>query len=295
MVELGRVRGAATIVVWIAVAAAGLAGCAHGVGVGRVPETETVLPWEWWRDLATVAVVPEDDRVLMRSSFCPSGCFEDRHSASDSRFIRVDRRGEGVIFEAEGAGALTRIWMVMGDGVSEPLDPSIRIRIRLDGARKPVVDLPLPELFAGTVPPFLEPLVASRELSGGGNVSYVPIPFRRGCTVSLVGAAEARIWFQVTARLVADASRVRPFTGREDLAPMRAMLASAGTDPWSGGPYPTVSREVTLRPGRGELVAAFEGPDVINGLEAARASLHLRRPRSDAGTAPRPVRYRPEQ
>jgi hypothetical protein len=262
------------VVVGLAVAACliGLAGCVHstdrgaGAPIAAPGPDAKVLPWEWWRDLAILAVVPDGDRSVMRSSYCTAGCEQDRHSAGDSRFLRTDRRGEGVIFEADGAGALTRIWMVMGDGVSEPLDPSIRIRIRLDGRRKPAVDLPLPELFAGTTPPFLTPLVADREVSGGGNVSYVPIPFRNGCVVSLVGADEAKIWFQVNARLVDDPSDVRSFTGREDLSAMREIFDKAGRDPWPGGPYPTVSREVMLRPGMGETVARLEGPDVINGL-----------------------------
>ena len=69
-----------------------------------------------------VASVPDGDRVVMRSSHCPSGCEFDRHSEADSRFVRVREDGEGVIFSTGGAGAVTRIWMVMGEGVSEPLD-----------------------------------------------------------------------------------------------------------------------------------------------------------------------------
>ena len=127
----------------------GLAGCAQTTGGDQqveIPEeVSRVFPWEWWRDLATIAVVPDGDRVVMRSSHCPSGCERDRHSEGDSRFIRLRDDGEGVIFSADGAGAVTRIWMVMGDGISKPLDPSIRLRVRIDGHRRPVVDLPLPE------------------------------------------------------------------------------------------------------------------------------------------------------
>jgi hypothetical protein len=224
-----------------------------------------IMPWEWWRDLAVLASVPDGDRTVTRSSFCPSGCELDRHSAGDSRFIDV-RRGEGVIFETDGAGALTRIWMVMGDGVSEPLDPSIRLRVRVDGRRTPVVDLPLPEVFSGRTPPFLAPLVLHRTGSGGGNVSYVPIPFRDGCSVSLVGADDAKIWFQVTARLVAEPGGVRSFSGEDPVEGMRSMLERAGSDPWVGGPFPTTSGVAVLPPGGGEVVATLEGPDLINGL-----------------------------
>jgi hypothetical protein len=213
-----------------------------------------------------VAAVPDGDRVVMRSSRCPWGCKFDRHSEGDSRFIRVRDNGEGVIFSADGAGAVTRIWMVMGDGVSDPLDASIRLRVRVDGRRRPVVDLPLPEVFSGTTAPFLSPMVADRSVSGGGNISYVPIPFSNGCEISLVGAEKAKIWFQVHARLVEDASGVKSFTGKESLTEFRSLLVRSGGDPWTGGPFPTVSGSAVLAPGGAETVATFAGPDVINGI-----------------------------
>ena len=225
-----------------------------------------IAAWEWWRDLASVASLQDGDRTVMRSSHCPSGCDFDRHSEGDSRFIRVREDGEGVIFSTEGAGAVTRIWMVMGDGVSQPLDPSIRLRVRIDGRRRPVVDLPLPDVFSGTVAPFLAPMAADRTLSGGGNISYVPIPFVDGCEITLVGANESKIWFQVNARLVDDASDLRPFTGRESLAGFRSLLERTGGDPWPGGPFPTIGGSTTLAPGGAEVIADLTGPDVVNGI-----------------------------
>jgi len=248
----------------------GLVGCTQTTGGAvqpKVPEAPSrILPWEWWRDLATIAAVPDGDRVIMRSSFCPTGCEFDRHSDGDSRFLELRDDGEGVIFRTEGPGAVTRIWMVMGNGISRPLDPSIKLRVRIDGNRRPVVDLPLPELFAGATPPFLQPLVADRGVSGGGHVSYVPIPFRDGCEITLVGAESSKIWFQITARLVEDPAGLRSFTGNESIDGFRSMLRRAGTDPWPGGPFPTTSGSVVLGPGEGETVAVFVGPDVVNGI-----------------------------
>jgi len=248
----------------------GLVGCAQtGVG-GRSPDhpqaSMKTQPWEWWRDLATVASIPVGDRTVMRSSHCPSGCRFDRHSEGDSRFLRVREDGEGVIFSADGAGAVTRIWMVMGDGISQPLDRSIRLRVRIDGRPSPVVDLPLPALFDGTEAPFVPPLVADREVSGGGNVSYVPIAFRDGCEISLVGADRSKIWFQVTAHLVDDPTGIRSFSGKESFDGLRAVLGRAGKDPWQGSPSPTISGSAVLTPGDSKLIATFEGPDLINGI-----------------------------
>jgi len=246
-----------------------LAGCAQtggGRAIDHPAKPMRTTPWEWWRDPATLASLPAGDRVAMRSSHCPSGCEFDRHSEGDSRFLRVRENGEGVIFSADGAGAVTRIWMVMGEGVSEPLDGAVRLRVRIDGRRRPVVDLPLSEVFAGATEPFLAPVVADLRISGGGNVSYVPISFRKGCEVTLVGAGRAKIWFQVTARLVGDATGVRSFTGEEPLDDLRSVLERSGADPWPSAAAPPISGSVVLAPGGGQVIAELDGPDLINGL-----------------------------
>jgi len=252
------------------VVVAWMSGCAQttgGVGTETVlDETSRILPWEWWRDLATIATVPVGDRVVMQSSHCPTGCRYDRHSEGDSRFLRTRADGEGVIFEAEGAGAVTRIWMVMGVRSSGALDASVRIRVRIDGRSSPVVDLPLPALFDGSEAPFVPPLVADRLTSGGGNVSYVPIAFRDGCEITLVGAEHTKIWFQVTSHLVDDPTGVRSFTGNESFVGLRTMLSRVGSDPWQGAPSPTISGTAVLVPGASKVVATLDGPDLINGI-----------------------------
>lgn len=188
-------------------------------------------PWEAWLDPRELPRLPAGDQVLLRSSHCPDGCRFDRTSDGDTRFLRVEN-GEAVIFDEPGAGAVVRIWMTQGPGVSAPLDPTIRIRVRLDGEEAPRIDLPLPALFDGSTPPFTPPLAFDRETSSGGNVSYVPIPYRRGCKISLIGAERERIWFQISFHRLAQAGGIATFTGQEDLAAARALLGRAGMDPW---------------------------------------------------------------
>ncbi len=220
--------------------------------------------WEVWRDLASLAVMPDGDRVLMQSSYCPDGCAQDRHASGDSRFLSVDG-DEGLIFDHRGPGAITRIWMTQGErGVSHPLDPEIWIRVVVDG--EIAVQLPLPDFFGGEVPPFTPPLAVDRDRSGGGNISHVPIPYRERCKISLLGADDAKLWFQVTYHELSDRSPVEPFTGEENLAGWRALLDSAGDDPWPVGSHPAHGGELVLRRGNRVVIGAFEGPDIINGI-----------------------------
>lgn len=221
-----------------------------------------VLPWEYWKDLLQIARLQTGDQALLRGSRCPSGCRFDRTSDGDPRFLRVVG-DEAVIFDEPGPGAITRIWMTMGPGVSEPLDPTIRIRIRLDGEASPRIDLPLRDLFGGDVPPFVEPLVADRLAASGGNVSYVPISYRDGCEVSLVGALQARIWYQISFHRLARRNGVTTFTGNEDLGSLHALLASPGTDPWPR-PAPSFRRGgVRLAPGQTARIWERQGPGLV--------------------------------
>ncbi len=224
------------------------------------------LPWEFWRDLGALTRLVPGDQVLLRSSRCPSGCRFDRTSEGDPRFLRVEG-DEAVIFDEPGPGAIVRIWMTMGQGFSEPLDPGIRIRIRLDGELEPRVDLPLPDLFRGDLAPFVAPLVANRDAAGGGNVSYVPIPYRNGCRVSLVGAQAARLWYQIHFHRLARPGEVQSFTGAEDLAALRDLLLDPGADPWPAAPpQRSASGELVFEPGSQQTLVEREGADVLQTL-----------------------------
>lgn len=240
--------------------------CLLGALTAGVVAADEPLPWEIWHDLGEIARLRLDHQVVMRSSRCPDGCAYDRHSDGDSRFIRT-LGDEGVIFELEGAGAITRMWMTQGEGgISEPLDPSIRLRLTLDGSSTPVIDLPLPEVF-GARAPFTPPLAVDRLVSSGGNVGYVPMAFRDGCRLSLVGAESERIWFQISGHRLASPQGVTSFTGGEDLSVWRGLLDSPGEDPWvDGASHPSISGTVSLDPGETEIVADLIGPDSLTAL-----------------------------
>jgi hypothetical protein len=76
-----------------------------------------------------------------------------------------------VIFEESGPGAITRIWVTTGFGQSTPLPSGVRVRFYLDGEAGARLDLPLADLFSGTVPPFTAPL-AGDQLNGGYFTTY---------------------------------------------------------------------------------------------------------------------------
>ncbi len=224
------------------------------------------LPWETWQDLHRLPVLHQGSQTLLRSSHCPDGCRFDRHSEGDWRYIYVDGE-EGTIFEESGAGAITRLWMTTGiGGVSTPLDSDVRLRIYLDGSSSPTLDVPLPALFDGSTPPFVSPLVGDRLTSSGGNFSYVPIPYRDGCRVSLVGADKTRLWYQVNFHRLGEAEDVTSFTGDEDLSTFADLLSQQGTDPWPPGSGSFSSGSVVLEPGTQHNLQTIEGHGSLTAL-----------------------------
>jgi hypothetical protein len=233
---------------------------------------ESWLPWEIWPDLRRLAVLPDSGQVLLRSSHCLDGCRKDRHSPDDPRFLRRDGK-EGVIFEEAGAGAITRIWMTSstGNGMSVPLDPKVRVRFYFDGEELPRIDRPLADLFSGLQPPFLPPLVGDRLTSSGGYFSYLPLAYRNGCRVTLEGAEDLFLWYQLTFHRLPLDRAPATYTGSEDLAGWRQWLASPGVDPWLSQPGylpgPVSEGSVTIEPGQRIVLYSAQGAGLIDAFK----------------------------
>ncbi len=234
-------------------------------------------PWTAWLDARELTRLVPGDQVLLRSSHCPDGCRFDRTSPDDPRFLRLEGE-EAVIFDEPGPGAIARIWMT-GPTLGEPLDPDIRIRVRLDGEATPRIDLPIRSLFDNTTPPFLKPLVFDRLTSSGGNVSYVPIPYRNGCKITLVGALTKRLWYQFTFHRLPRAAGFESFTNTLNLAPWHQRLRHVGEDPF---PFDDVSRlmeggDATIPP-RGSLkIIDRRGAGAIRRLAIRTSSRGMKR------------------
>ncbi|MBO9663152.1 DUF2961 domain-containing protein [Dokdonella sp.] len=190
------------------------------------------LPWETWNDLGDVARVGGDYGSYLASSYCLDGCRYDRTSVDPGRggprFVRIESTAEGeqgVIFDQPGAGAVTRVWMTTGDGVSQPLPSDVRLRIYFDGEAAPTVDVPLDRFFDDPLARRgAAPLMTDRLQSSGGNVSYLPLPYRRGIKIALLNGTGLRLWYQINYTQVADATPVRSFAGAADFLTLAQRL-----------------------------------------------------------------------
>ena len=118
------------------------------------------------------------------SSYDRTGGNNDGFSGTYSKLREED--GNSVIAEMEGPGCIYRYWTTHSIGEAPGLLDRKRehIRIYLDGAAEPALDVPLESLFDNSLERFPQPLAGQ---GPGGYYSYVPIPYRQSCKVVIEG------------------------------------------------------------------------------------------------------------
>ncbi len=180
------------------------------------------------------------------------GWFANRDLASFEGEVEVDGRRELVMAEAEGAGAITRIWS------ARPLGT---VRIYIDDFETPAIEGSMEELLGETHPSFGAPF--GYVVARGANL-YFPIPFSSRMRVTTdTGDGDPGLYYHVNYRLYEHRVAVEPWSAAamsaasEDIARTRSAL----TDPAS---IVTGDRQVLTLPA---TISAPEGGGVIRRLE----------------------------
>jgi len=164
------------------------------------------------RDLGLLARLRDPGVVPIGfSSYDRTGGNNDGFNGTYSK-IRVEG-GNSVLAEATGPGIIQRIWFTHTRGEKPGLldGKQEHVKIYLDGADRPALDIPLEQLFSGTHACFPRPLVSE---GSGGFVSYVPIPFHSGCRVVVEGQGVR--FYQINLVKLPAGTSVRSFTERPE-------------------------------------------------------------------------------
>jgi len=108
-----------------------------------------------------------------------------KYDATTGKYVRWDANGDNagiirkegeqeVFAEMEGPGCIWRIWSATAkEG---------HVKIFLDGASEPAVDLPFIGYFNGKNAPFTRPLLVHTTAANGYN-NYTPIPYQKSCKI----------------------------------------------------------------------------------------------------------------
>jgi len=199
------------------------------------------------------------------SSHDPTGGNDDGFYSVN--FLYFDAgRSEFVLLEESGAGCIHRIQMA---DLRSFHGPPVRIRIYLEGATVPSVDLPLTDFFSGKKSPFLAPLVGASHPLGPatfGYYSYVPIPYRAGARIALTGLVH---FYNISYHRYRDGIGTVPLFGQDrPVGEMVTLWNQAGSRPTPVRPGErTVTTAIRVAPHASQTLLDVAGRGVVSALE----------------------------
>jgi hypothetical protein len=222
-------------------------------------------------DLEGLATLPARGETCAQCSSYDRASYYD---AATGKYVGWDANGDGggiirkegdssVFAEMEGPGCIWRTWSALAqDG---------HVRIYLDGATEPAVDLPFDGYFNLKNAPFNYPGLV-HDASSGRNC-YVPIPYQKSCKIAADDKWGA--YFQFTYTTFPKGTIVPTF--KRDLSPdetaalgkaSRFLTKSLGSDPVRRQNETMLAPMVNAAPGETVRVARISGPNAITCLRA---------------------------
>lgn len=220
-------------------------------------------------DLEYLATLPAlGDQCAQWSSYDR----KSRYDVATDKYINWDANGDGngimrkegdqsVMAEMQGPGCIWRIWSATPEGG--------HVRLYLDGASEPAVDLPFQGYFDRQNAPFDRSALVHTVARGWNN--YTPIPYQKSCKV--VADKGWGAYYHFVYETFPKGTRVptfkRDLTAEEFAALDRAndQLSNCGSSSISEHPGTAVLEStVEARAKQSSAVAAITGPGAITGI-----------------------------
>ncbi len=222
-------------------------------------------------DLERLATLPEPGEACAQwSSYHRASTYD----ASTGKYVAWDQNKDGsgfirkegeslVLAEMEGPGCIWRIWSALAQ--------KGRVKIYLDGASEPAVDLPFAGYFNRKHEPFVHESLVHMTARGLNN--YVPIPYQRSCKI--VAEPGWGRFYHFTYGTFPKGTKVPTFT-MELSAEEKAALAEAHRKLTDGGADPagkragqeTVRKTVQVADGKDASVVTLSGPRAMTAIRA---------------------------
>ena len=162
-----------------------------------------------------------------------------------SQFVRVeenDGRKEYVMLDADGAGAIVRVWGTWhgrrkeGGGL-EPFSNGT-LRVYLDGKSEPAIQGPVADIISGGKligEPLSESVSPDTEYKRRGHNLYLPIPYQDGCKITYEsdaivdfgGQKGEALYYQINYRTYEPGTKVKSFA-RKQLEELKPLVEKVG-------------------------------------------------------------------
>ncbi|MDD5522126.1 MAG: DUF2961 domain-containing protein [Kiritimatiellae bacterium] len=220
-------------------------------------------------DLERLAELPMPGE---KCSQCSSYDRASKYDATTDSYIGWSANGDGkgiirmegdvqVLAEMEGPGCIWRIWSAaVGKG---------HVKIYLDGASEPAVDLPFSAYFDGSSTPFTRSNLVHTVARGWNN--YVPIPYQKSCKI--VADKDWGNYYHFVYSTFPTGTQVptfkRELTAEESSALDRAdkILGSCGNDPAGKRTSERTAREkIVIKGGKTTKVLKLRGTRAITAI-----------------------------
>jgi hypothetical protein len=188
------------------------------------------------------------------SSPTPDGWYANTDWGNYLRVENTANGAEHVLVDAEGPGALVRIWTANGQEGT--------LRIYLDDMATPVITADFVALLTGKVPPFTAPFAVVN--STGRNLDF-PMPFRKRAKVTVTGSANVpatAYFYQVFYRQYAACGDVVTFRKEDITADALERARSALLGPASP-PGAVVEARLDANSPTLSLAAADGGEEIV--------------------------------
>jgi len=220
-------------------------------------------------DLEYLATLPAaGDHCAQWSSYDRAS----RYDAASGKYVNWDANGDGdgiirkegdklVFAEMQGPGCIWRIWS------AAPKDG--HVRIYLDGASEPAVDLPFVGYFDHKHAPFTRSAIVHTVSMGWNN--YTPIPYQKSCKI--VADPGWGAYYHFNYETFPKGTKVPTF--KRELAPAEsvaldqanAILSHCGFGAGGKGVYAKpLSKNVEAPAGQTVAVTILKGPRAITGI-----------------------------
>ena len=221
-------------------------------------------------DLEKLAEMPPaGEKTAQASSYDRASQYDVEHD----QYIAWDANGDGggivrkegdvsVWMDVKGPGCIWRIW------TAAPNEG--HVKIYLDGAEVPVVDLSFQNYFSHKADFFRYPALAYRNRGNGFN-NFIPIPFQKSCKIVAEknwGAYYQVNYSQFPAGTVVPTFHL-PLTPAEDKALEHAngVLANSGKPPYAAKSGSAIeSKKISAQAGKSTVVYDADGPAAITGI-----------------------------
>ncbi|MHC4085155.1 MAG: glycoside hydrolase family 172 protein [Planctomycetota bacterium] len=212
--------------------------------------------------LDLLPVLKESTKIASLSSYDRTGGNNDGFGGQYS-YVRKEKDGL-VLADLKGPGVIYRIWT--------PTPTDDVLEFYFDGESKPSIQVKFRELFMGTHPQFVRPLVG---YGAGGFYSYVPLAYQKSCKVFI--RAERIQFYQINYAAYPKGTSITSFPKqsadeyKHHLDKAKKLFDSFGTDISSyvvpgGGKIKRFTSKARLKAGKVVKLLEIDQPGRIIGI-----------------------------